>query len=84
MGRTLYGHHGIYVEAERNRTGSPVTIRFTSGDSVVGEVVHHDGDGWKAFEFDTSDLAGHTVDLEADIAAPASDRRMYCFEASTR
>ena len=84
MGRTLYGHHGLYVEAERNRTGSPVTIRFTSGGSVVGEVVHRDGDGWKPFEFDTSDLAGKTADLDADISAPASDRRMYCFEASTR
>jgi hypothetical protein len=84
MGRTLYGHHGLYVEAERNRTGSPVTIRFTSGGSVVGEVVHKDGDGWKGFEFDTSDLAGKTVDLDADISAPAADRRMYCFEADTR
>jgi hypothetical protein len=84
MGRTLYGHHGIYVEAERNRAGSPVTIRFTSGDSVVGSVVHHDGDGWRAFEFDTSDLAGKTVDLDAEISAPAGDRRLYCFEASTR
>ncbi|MGH7436393.1 MAG: hypothetical protein ACRENE_12030 [Polyangiaceae bacterium] len=84
MGRTLYGHHGIYVEAERNRTGSPVTIRFTSGGSVVGEVVHKDGDGWKAFEFDTADLAGKTADLDAEISAPAADRRMYCFEATTR
>jgi hypothetical protein len=84
MGRELFGHHGIYVEAERNKTGSPVTIRFTNGDSVVGTVVHHDGDGWKAFEFDTSDLAGQTVDLDAEISAPATDRRMYCFEASTR
>lgn len=84
MGRSLYGHHGLYVEAERNGTGSPVTIRFTRGESVVGAVVHHDGDGWKTFEFDTSDLAGQTVDLDAEISAPANDRRMYCFEASTR
>jgi hypothetical protein len=84
MGHSLVGHHGLYVEAERNRTGSPVTIRFTSGGSVVGSVVHHDGDDWKAFEFDTTDLSGQTVDLDAEISAPAADRRMYCFEASTR
>ncbi len=84
MGHTLYGHHGLYVEAERNRTGSPVTIRFTSGDSVLGSVLHKDGDGWKTFELDTSDLAGQKVDLDAEITAPASDRRMYCFEATTR
>jgi hypothetical protein len=84
MARTLYGHHGLYVEAERNRSGAPVTIRFTAGGSVVGSVVHHDGDGWRAFEFDTSELAGREVDLDADISAPSSDRRMYCFQADTR
>ncbi len=84
FGRTLYGHHGIYVEAERNRTGAPVTIRFTTGDSVVGSVVHRDGDGWKTFEFDTSDIEGQTLDLDAEITAPNADRRMYCFEADTR
>jgi hypothetical protein len=84
FGRTLYGHHGIYVEAERNRTGAPVTIRFSTGGSVVGSVMHRDGDGWKTFEFDTSDLAGQTLDLDAEISATSSDRRMYCFEADTR
>jgi hypothetical protein len=84
MGHKLYGHHGLYVEAERNRTGAPVTIRFTTGDSVVGTVVHHDGDGWKAFEFDTSDVAGQTLDLDVEISSANGDRRMYCFEADTR
>ena len=90
LGHTLHGHHGLYVEAERNRAGAPVTITFRVGDAVVGSVVHHDGDGWKPFEFDTTDLAaaaGKTdgrADLVADIESPSGERRMYCFEADTR
>lgn len=87
IGRTLHGHHGLYVEAERNKTGQPVTITFKIGDTVVGSVVHHDGDGWKPFEFDTSSqpesMKGR-ADVVAEIASTSSDRRMYCFEADTR
>jgi hypothetical protein len=94
LGRTLHGHHGLYVEAERDRKGAPVTITFRVGNAVVGavigSVVHHDGDGWKPFEFDTTDLAaeasktGGRADVVADIESPSSERRMYCFEADTR
>jgi len=84
MGRTLKGHHAIYVEAERDRRGAPVSITFKAGTSLLGSVVHHDGDGWKAFELDTSDLAGQRADVVAEITAPSGDRRQYCFEADTR
>src|SRR5262249_10956300 len=61
FGQKLEGHHGIYVEAERNKTGSPVTLTFrteepspsTAGDVIVhvlGKVVHRDGQGWSSFE----------------------------------
>jgi hypothetical protein len=87
IGRTLHGHHGIYVEAERNRNGAPVTLTFKVGDTVVGSVVHRDGDGWKPFEFDTSSLEESTkgrADLVAEIAAASPEHRAYCFEADTR
>jgi hypothetical protein len=84
MGHTLHGHHAIYVEAERDRRGAPVTVTFKVGSSLIGSVAHKDGDGWREFEFDTSDLAGQRVDLVAEISAPSGDRRQYCFEADTR
>lgn len=93
IGRSLHGHHGIYVEAERNQTGSPVTITFRVGDALLGSVVHHDGDGWKPFEFDTRGIGGgdkdgnaadRRADVVAEIEAPNGDRRKYCFEADTR
>lgn len=87
IGRTLHGHHGLYVEAERNRKGTPVTITFKLGDAVVGSVVHNDGDGWKPFEFDTrpfQDAAEGRSDLVVEIGSPSAERRAYCFEADTR
>jgi hypothetical protein len=84
FGRTLHGHHALYVEAERDRRGAPVTLTFRTGDSTIGSVVHHDGEGWKPFEFDTSALAGQTAELLVEIASPSGDRRQYCFEADTR
>jgi hypothetical protein len=84
LGHSLHGHHGLYAEAERHRTGAPVTIAFKAGDAVLGSVVHRDGEGWKPFEFETGQLAGQRVDLIAEISAPSAEGRMYCFEADTR
>jgi hypothetical protein len=84
LGQSLRGHHAIYVEAERDRKGAPVTLEVHVGDAVLGQVVHRDGDGWKGFEFDTSALAGREAELVFDITSPSSDRRLYCFEATTR
>ena len=83
FGATLQGHHALYVEAERNKQGAPVTIQFSVDGSVVGRATHHDGDGWTAFTFDTAALSGRQADLVAEVAS-SGERRMYCFEASTR
>jgi hypothetical protein len=84
LGQSLEGHHALYVEAERKKEGAPVTITFRIGDTTLGTVVHHDGDGWRAFEFDTSAFAGERADVVADIASPGGQHRYYCFEANTR
>jgi hypothetical protein len=84
FGHSLHGHHALYVEAERDKKGAPVTISFKSGGSSLGSVVHRDGEGWKPFELDTSALAGQRAELDVDIASPGGDRRLYCFEADTR
>jgi hypothetical protein len=83
FGHSLHGHHALYVEAERDRTGAPVTLVFSSGGSELGRVVHRDGEGWKPFEFDTSALAGQHGELSVEISSSGS-RRLYCFEADTR
>jgi len=84
FGRVLHGHHALYVEAERDQKGAPVSIAFRSGDVSIGKLVHRDGEGWKGFELDTSALEGKTAELVAEITSSSRDRRMYCFEADTR
>jgi hypothetical protein len=83
FGTTLHGHHALYVEAERNRTGAPVTLTISAGGNVLGSVEHRDGDGWKPFELDTASLAGQVGEVVAEVSS-SGDRRMYCFEADAR
>jgi hypothetical protein len=82
FGRALHGHHALYVEAEHLK-GAPVTIAFSIRGIAIGNAIHRDMEGWKAFELDTTDFAGKQEDLVADIAS-SGDRRLYCFEADTR
>ena len=84
FGKALHGHHLVSVFQEREGTGAPVTLSFSSGSKVIGRVVHRDRDWWKPFEFDTSDLAGSTGELVTEVTAPRPDGRLYCFEADTR
>jgi hypothetical protein len=84
FGKVLHGHHALSVEAERDRKGAPVTISFRSGDKDLGKLVHRDGEGWKGFELDTSELEGKSAELVAEISSSSGDRRQYCFEADTR
>ncbi len=83
FGHVLHGYHSLYVEAEHGQH-PPVNVTFTVDGAVIGRVVHRDLEGWKPFEFDTSDRAGTQADLVADIQSDTSDRRMYCFQADTR
>lgn len=84
LGQSIRGHHALYVESERKKEGAPVTITFRIGDTTLGSVVHRDGDGWRAFEFDTSAFAGQHADVVADVVSPGGRNRAYCFEANTR
>jgi hypothetical protein len=84
FGKTLHGHHGLYVEAERGKDGPTVTLKFLVGQELVGKVTHNDGQGWKGFELDTSSFEGKTADLVAEVSAESGNRRMYGFEAITR
>lgn len=84
FGRALRGHHDVYIEAESAPQWLPVTIAFKNEETVVGQVTHRDGEGWKGFEFDTSALAGKQADLVVEVTSGGGGRGGYCFEASTR
>lgn len=84
FGARIEGHHALYVEAERDRKGTPIRIVFSNDGKDLGEATHEDGQGWVGFAFDTPELAGRTGELLVDISSSRGDRRMYCFEATTR
>jgi len=84
FGQVLHGHHGLYVEAERGKEGTPVYLAFSAREKRIAKIAHVDGDGWKGFELPTGDLAGQTADLVAEITSGSNNRRLYCFEAITR
>jgi hypothetical protein len=82
FGTRLHGHAGLQYESELH-TGADIVLSWKAGPQSLGRVVHRDGDGWKDFELDTTDLQGQTADLVAEISS-ASNGRQYCFEADTR
>ncbi len=84
FGKTLHGHHAISWAQERYHDGAQVTLTFRSGEHLLGKLVHSDGDGWKSFELDTSELEGTRGDLIAEVSSPNPRDRLYCFEADTR
>lgn len=83
IGKAIHGNHGLYAEAERNKTGAPVTIDLAVGGQAIGRAMHKDGDGWRYFELPTTSFAGQTADVTADISSSGGDRT-YCFEVTTR
>jgi hypothetical protein len=82
FGTLLHGHVGMQYESE-NKGGADTALTWKAGDQVLGRVVHRDGDGWKGFELQTTDLDGKRGDLVAEIVTSGNGRE-YCFEADTR
>lgn len=83
MGTRLRGHHGVAVHNERDKTGAPVALAIRVNGQALGRFVHNDGDGWKAFEIATPDLAGQTADVVVEVTSTAGQRQ-YCWEAVTQ
>jgi hypothetical protein len=83
LGHSLHGHHAINWDQARFNS-PPVTLTWKLEGKTIGRFVDGDADGWKSFEIDTSDLAGQRGELVAEVTAPTSSHRQYCFEADTR
>jgi hypothetical protein len=50
LGERLVISAGVHWVTERNRDGSRVTLTARTGDTVLGELAHEDGDGWTTVE----------------------------------
>jgi hypothetical protein len=83
LGTRIHGHHTLYVEAD-HANGTPVVLALRAQGKTLGRLTRRDGQGWTPFELDTSDLAGQTAEVIADVSSSNAHRRLYCFEADTR
>jgi hypothetical protein len=80
----IRGHGALPWHLERDETGGLVTLVVRAQNRELGRFEHRDGEGWKAFEFSTGDLAGQNADVEFEVTAEKSAGRQFCFEADTR
>jgi len=84
FGTLLHGHAGLDWDSTAHTEEPPVTLVWKLGDRTIGRVTAGNDDGWKSFALDTRDVAGQTGEIVAEISAPSSRNRLYCFEADTR
>lgn len=74
---------GIDYNSERRRVHGPVTLRVWIDDRLVGELVHHDGDGWAGIEIDTSKLGPAPATVRFETTAEDPTARLFCWAASS-
>lgn len=85
LGQVIRGHLGIQWIMERDRAGSPITLRVRVDGEPIGEAVHEDGEGWKPFELALGKHAGkNEATVEFRVTAPDNRDRHLCFEADSR
>jgi hypothetical protein len=81
LGERIRGHAMHHWMHERERTGRPVRLTLRVDGEALGTVVHHDGEGWAAFEFATEHRMGSLGDVEFVVEAEGEGPRPFCFEA---
>lgn len=85
LGNVIRGHLGIQWIMERDRVGSPITLRVRVDGEEIGQAVHEDGEGWKPFELPLGSHAGkEKATVEFRVTAPDNKDRHLCFEADSR
>jgi len=83
LGERLVIRGGIDYNSERRRAHGPVTLRVWIDDRLVGELVHHDGDGWSGIDVDTSELGLERATVRFETTAKDPTARLFCWSAST-
>lgn len=87
LGSKIVGYAGLPYFLEREKKGDPVEMEvWLGGDppEQLGDYVHHDGEGWKRFEFSTAPYAGESRSIEFRTRANDTRKREFCFQADVR
>ena len=84
VGDALVVHGGIDYQVARERQYAPVTLRVWIDDTLAGELVHRDGDGWSELRIDTTGRADETATIRFETTTPKPTARLFCYSASTQ
>jgi hypothetical protein len=84
LGDRLVVRAGIDYQVARERRRAPVSLTLVIDEEVVGELVHHDGEGWSGVEIDTSDRNGQRARVRFETRASDPTARLFCYSASTQ
>lgn len=82
LGSALRGGFGLYVEAERDGKGAPITLEWRIDGRSVATLTHRDGEGWKSFEVATGARPTATGILEMRVRSPGGSRRWFGVSAA--
>lgn len=82
LGERVVLHGGVHWVTERARAGTAVTLRVRAGEAPLGELVHHDGDGWSSAELVVPEgLRGTTATLVFEVEGAAG--HPFCWSGRT-
>jgi hypothetical protein len=84
LGDQLVFYAGLYYEHERMREGGPVEATIAIDGVARARLTHRDGQGWKRWMIDTSDLVGQRHAVSFAVRAQQPQQRSFCWSASTR
>jgi hypothetical protein len=91
LGERLVLYGGLYYEHERKREGAPVHVAVKVNGSVVGRMVHRDGDGWKRMEARTAPEGpgepkggAERGRITIEVTSPEPEYRSFCWNATVR
>jgi len=78
---------GLYYEHERMLEHGPVEVAVSLDGTLLGRMIHRDGDGWKQMEVSTripERGERERGDLRVEVTAPDPDLRTFCWAATVR
>jgi hypothetical protein len=86
LGKRIRFYAGLYYEHERYRKGGPVHAVIRVNGEKVAEMVHRDGEGYKALTAATQKSTDDrtTGDIAIEVTAPRTHKRSFCWAASVR
>ena len=74
LGDRLVVHGGVDYQVERRERFAPVMLRVFIDDTLEGELVHRDGDGWSSLTIDTTERAGKRASVRFETTTPDPKR----------